>query len=236
MANAVSGDGESAEQKLFLSLAEQLHVSFLQLTRLQESDSVAANRTSMSHTIAEAAMQLTESYMLSLRLRSSTTSLALEPVSVLSVLREAADELGPFAKLLGVQLSFDCYRGLQPVMTDRSVLKAAFISLGQVLLMAESQSDAPEPVVLAAKRSRYGVTAGLYGLHNALNVSAFRRARQLQGVAAQPIQSLLGGPAAGVFIAESLLEAITCKLFISQNHNLKGLAVTLVPCQQLRLV
>lgn len=230
------GDG-STEQRLFLSLAEQLHVSFLQLTKLQELDGTTKSKQSdTASAITRTAMQLTESYMLSLRLRSSTDVLVVEPVSILSVLREAADELQPFAKLLGVQLTFDFYKELGPIMTDRSVLKAAFMSLGQVLLMAESQSDTPAPVVLVAKRSRYGITAGLYGLHNALNVSAFRRARQLQGRAAQPVQSLLGGPAAGVFVAESLFETVACRLFVSQNRNLKGLAVTLTPCYQLRLV
>jgi hypothetical protein len=50
------------------------------------------------------------------------------------------------------------------------------------------------------------------------------------------LQRLVSGPAAGVFVADSLLETLSAHLHVARYHNLNGLAATLQPSQQLQLI
>jgi hypothetical protein len=109
-------------------------------------------------------------------------------------------------------------------------------SLGQVFVLAQAEAEDPSVVRLAAHRSRYGIVAGLYGNSSQLGADSLRRAHALQGKARQPLQRLVSGPAAGVFVADSLLQTLAARLHIARYRNLTGLATTLQPSQQLQLV
>jgi hypothetical protein len=58
----------------------------------------------------------------------------------------------------------------------------------------------------------------------------------MQGRARQPMQRLVSGPAAGVFVADSLLQTLAARLHVAKYHNLTGLAATLQPSRQLQLI
>ncbi|HEY4161191.1 MAG TPA: hypothetical protein VGM08_03960, partial [Candidatus Saccharimonadales bacterium] len=103
-------------------------------------------------------------------------------------------------------------------------------------VQSQSEADEPEPVHLSAHRGRYGVVAGLYGQAPGFGADSLHRAQQLVGKARQPLQRLVSGPAAGVFVADSLLQALSTRLHVARYHNLTGLAATLQPSQQLSLI
>ncbi|HSX05616.1 MAG TPA: hypothetical protein VLF69_04065 [Candidatus Saccharimonadales bacterium] len=229
------------QERLFLCLVEQLSRPFLQVARLGELAATeppkkAAQHWELARTIASSSLQLVESYALSLRLHGSVTALNLEPITVSSLLYDTAQALQPYARQYAVGLELEAGARLQPVLADRSVLQSALTALGQVFVLAQSESDEPAPVRLSAYRSRYGVVAGLYGQTAGLGADALRRAQQLTGKARQPLQRLVSGPAAGVFVADSLLHTLSAKLHVARYHNLTGLATTLQPSQQLQLV
>lgn len=238
-------DGRSAhlnkQEELFLALAEQLAHPLLQVTRLAElarsaEPEAQAEYWQLAEAIAGSSLQLTESYALSLRLHGQVTPLELEPVTVSSLLYDTAQRLSPYAKQYGVTLELDSGPRLQPILTDRTVLGAAMTSLGQVFVRSQAEAEEPAAVRLSAHRSRYGVVAGLYGASQQIGADSLRRARALQGQARQPLQQLVSGPAAGVFVADSLLEALSARLHVAKYHKLTGLAATLTPSQQLQLV
>lgn len=231
----------SQEEQMFLSLAEQLSHPFTQISRLAElagddGAATAALRWQTVQAVADSSLQLVESYALSLRVQGHVTPLAIEPVTVSSLLYDTAAALEPFAKQYGVKLELEPGPRVQPIMADRTVLQSAMASLGQVFVLAQAEADEPAAVRLAAHRSRYGVVAGLYGNMPGLGVDSLRRARALQGRARQPLQKLVSGPATGVFVADSLLKALSAHLHVARYHNMTGLAATLTPSQQLQLV
>jgi len=237
--------GQSAhlnkQEELFLGLSEQLAQPFLQISRLAElaerADTAAmAEYWHMTRTVADASLQLTESYALSLRLHGKVTPLELEPVTVSSLLYDTAGRLTPYAKQYGVALELEPGPRAQPILTDRAVLEAALTSLGQVFIRAQAEAEHPAAVHVSAHRSRYGIVAGLYGSSQQLGADSLRRAHALKGRARQPLSSLVSGPAAGVFVADSLLEALSARLHVARYHKLTGLAATLAPSQQLQLV
>jgi len=231
----------SSQERLFLSLAEQLSRPLLQVAQLAElaaaeDPAVAALHWQMVQTIADSSLQLVEGYALSLRVHGKVTPLALEPVTVSSLLYDTAHDLQLFAKQYGVELELDTGPGLQPIMADRAVLQSAMISLGQVFVMSQAEADTPSAVRLAAHRNRYGVVAGLYSQASQLGADSLRRAHALHGKARQPLQRLVSGPAAGVFVADALLRTLAARLHVARYRTLNGLATTLQPSQQLQLI
>jgi len=229
------------QERLFLSLVEQLSRPFLQVARLSElpvtDDPVAEKmRWETVQAIANSSLQLVDSYSLSLRLQGNARQLELEPVTVSSLLYDTAQALQPFARQYAVELELEPGPKIQPVLADRSVLQSAMISLGQVFVLSQSESEERVPVRLSAHRSRYGIVAGLYGQTPGLGADSLRRAQSLSGKARQPLQRLVSGPAAGVFVADSLLKALSARLHVARYRNLTGLATTLQPSQQLQLI
>jgi hypothetical protein len=186
--------------------------------------------------IAQSSLQLVESYALSLRVHGNVTPLEFEPITVSSLLYDTAQALQPYAKQYSVELELQTGPKLHPVFADRSVLQSAMTSLGQVFVLAQSESDERMPVRLAAHRTRYGVVAGLYGQAPGLGADSLRRAQQLSGTARQPLQRLVSGPATGVFVADSLLKALSARLHVARYRNLTGLATTLQSSSQLQLI
>ena len=233
--------GLSHQEQLFLGLAEQLTRPLLMLTQLAElatgDETLAAEKHwQMVRAIADSSLTLVESYALSLRVHGKVTSLQLEPITVSSLLYDTAHELQAFANQYGVELELESGSRLQPILADRAVLQSAMTSLGQVFVLSQAESDEPSVVRLAAHRSRYGVVAGLYGHAPQLGADSLRRAHALQGTARQPLQRLVSGPAAGVFVADSLLRTLEARLHVARYRSLTGLAATLQPSHQLQLI
>lgn len=229
------------QERLFLSLAEQLSQTFLRLTRVAElapnaDEATRLQQWSLVHDVAESAMLLTESYALNARLVQHLVTPELEPVTISSLFYDAAQQLTPLARRYGVELQLADLPRMSPVMSDRVVLQSALVSLGQVFVAAQAENETLQPLRLAAHRSRYGVVAGLYAEQSELSTEAFRRSRSLYGTARQPLARLTSGSASGVFIADNLLSAIAAKLHVARYHNLTGLATTLPICNQLQLV
>lgn len=241
MRQADSGVQLSEQEKLFLSLVEQLSrplTSIVRLSELAPSGGAAESATDywqLVQTMAASSLHLTESYSLSLRVHGKVEPLRLEPVAVSSLLYDTAEKLAPLAKQYGVELQLDTGFRLQPVVADRAVLQHAFSSLGQVFVVAQAQAEDSAPVSMLAHRSRYGIVAGMYG-QVAVSADNLRRAHTAQAEAHQPLPRLVGGPAAGVFVADYLLRALETKLHAARYHRMTGLAATLQPSKQLQLI
>lgn len=229
----------SAQEQLLLSVVEQVKVPFVQIARLSELASSCQNDAEAWQTVqamANSALGLVESYALSLRLQGKLTPLELEPITVSSLLYDAAHELEPYAQQYHVELELDAGPKQLPIIGDRTVLKSALTSLGYVFVEASAQLDGWAAVRLSAHRSRYGVVAGLYTGLEDFGADSLRRARAMQGRARQPLGRLSSSPAAGVFVADTLLQTLSSKLHVARYHKLTGLAATLSPSQQLQLV
>lgn len=235
------GDGAqlTEQERLFLSLAEQLVRPFLTISHVSEQAAIEQGeegRWQVVQAIAQSSLQLVENYALSLRVQGNITPLHIEPVSIASLLQDTAEQLRPFANQYEVSLELDPGPRTQPILVDRTVLRSAFESLGQVFVAAQAELGEGAPVYLSAHRSRYGLVAGLYSTSVSLGVDSLRRARAVHGKAYQPLQQLVSGPAAGVFVADSLLQTLQSHLHVARYHSMTGLAVTLQQSEQLQLV
>jgi hypothetical protein len=226
-------------QQLLLGLAEQLKLPLLQIARRAELGTLnqAVDAAAIQAT-ADSALKLIDSYVLGVRLaESNQTSMALEPVSVASVLYDTAHELSQVAKFYGVRLELSIGGKYEPVTANREGLQSALTSLGMSLIEALPTLDSRQLLLqLGAHKSRYGIVAGLYSDTAALNTESFRKGAQLIGKSRQPLVGVSHSSGAGIFVADAILQAMQLKLQPTRHNRLYGLGAVLKPNNQLQLV
>lgn len=225
------------EARLLEALAQQLKLPLLQIARRAELAKQSGDTASLDEVelTADSALQLIDSYLLSIRLSKDTH---LEPVSVAAVLNRVAHNLSSIAGQYQCELQLHLSGKYEPVMADSAGLEAALSSLGYVFIQAQASQKAKEkPMVkLAAHRGKKGIVAGLYSETEGLSSAMYRRAHQLAGRSQQPLVDFTADSGAGVFIAESLFKSMSARLRVARHQQLAGLAATLTPSNQLALV
>lgn len=227
-------------QQLLLSVAEELKLPLLQLARraelAQASDQVAEDLQAMQAT-AQAALQLIDNYVLGVRLSLEAHRLQQEAVSVSSVLYDAGQQLDAFAKNYGVELELHIAGRFGPVMAHRQGLQAALVSLGASLIEALPALGSRQlRLQLATHRSRYGIVAGVYADTKQLCGEALQKGRRLQAHSRQALPELSHTSGAGIFVADTILQAMDLKLTASRHNRLYGLGAVMQPSAQLQLV
>jgi len=224
------------QERLLRALAEQLKMPLLHIARSAELGGRNRRQTldSIAYT-ADMAMQLIDSYLLSTELQGQP-SLQLEPVSISSVLQEVAHRLAPLAKQYDQDLEISLSGRYGPVMGHRDSLDAAYTMLGYAMIESQPVGDQRSTVTLGAHKSSVGLVAGVFGNQEGLTADMFRRARALYGRSRQPLPSLSSSAGASIFVADSLLGAMSTSLRVAHHHKMSGFAATFSPSQQLQLV
>lgn len=221
-----------ADERLLRALAEQLKLPFLQIARQTELYSVQHPELRSVTSIAESSLRFIDSFLLSLE--AGQQALQLEPISVSSVLYEAAQVLEPAARKYNCELEVQLSGKYGPVMANRKSLEAALVMLGHSFIEAYPDTM-PHKVVLGAHRSAQGLVTGLFHSQK-LTTDMLRRGRALHGQTQQAIPALSSTAAAGIFVADKLFTQMAAPLHVARHSSLSGLATTLMPSKQLQLV
>jgi hypothetical protein len=225
-------------QQLLLSVAEELKLPFLQITRQAEQAQLTGETNLQTiQSTASSALNLLDNYVMGIRLALAPEDLTIEAVSISSILYDAAQQLDALAKNYGVALELNVAGKFGPVLAHRQGLQAALVSLGAALIEALPAQETPQlKLQLATHRSRYGIVAGLYADTKQLSTNALQRGRALQRHSRQPLMNLAPGSGAGIFVADTILRAMHLHLTASRHHRLYGLGTILQPNRQLQLV
>lgn len=227
-------------QNLLLSLTEQLKLPLLQIARQAELDSLlpSPNTLPTIRIVADSALKLIDSYVLGVQMATQETGFfEKEPVSISSVLYDAAAELAPLAKAYDVTIDLQVDGRYGPVTANRRGLQAALVSLGYALIEALPALETSQlRLQLSAHRCRYGVVAGLYSDAQQITTDALRQGRRLYGHARQPLTGISPSSAAGIFVADALLHGMDSELTVSKHRKLYGLGAILQPNPQMQLV
>jgi hypothetical protein len=227
-------------QQLLLGVAEELKLPLLQIGRQAEQARLSGTGDLASiQAIADSALRLLDNYVLGVHLALEPEQLELETVSVSSVLYDTGQQLESLAKSYGVDLELNIAGRYGPVLAHRQGLQAALVSLGAALIEALPAQNQPNPQLklhLATHRSRYGIVAGLYADTKQLTNEALQNGRDLQRHSRQPLMDLSHTSGAGIFVADTILQAMRLNLRASRHHRLYGLGTVLQPNRQLQLV
>ncbi|MHB1865089.1 MAG: hypothetical protein ACYCPS_02910 [Candidatus Saccharimonadales bacterium] len=223
---------------LMVNLAEQLKLPFLQiqkqaeLVKLTDSKDLSTIESSASY-----ALQLIDNYLLGLKLNQQKVALEQEPVSIAAVLYDSGQLLDNLAKEYGITLELNITGRYEPVMAHRQGLESAIVSLGSSLIEAAGAQDSKKyRLQLATHRCRYGIVAGIYADNPNLTTELLRQGRKLMGSARQPLVNLTYSAGAGIFVADSILTAMSLSLKASRHHRLYGLGAVMKGSSQLQLV
>lgn len=233
------GTQTALSQTLLLTVAEELKLPLLQIARQTEQACQTGQTVDLPalQDTAQAALQLLDSYLLSVRLVAQPNEFDTEAVSVSSVLYDAGQQLDGLARNYGVELELHIGGRYGTVMANRQALQSALASLGAALIEALPALESPQlKLQLATHRSRYGIVAGVYSDTPRLTASALRQGQRLQGRSRQPLTAVSHTSAAGIFVADSILRAMRLKLHASRHHRLYGLGTVLPPNHQIQLV
>jgi K+-sensing histidine kinase KdpD len=237
-------DSPEANQKtalsylLMINLAEQLKLPFMQIQRQAELIRLTGKQDISSiETSADYALKLIDNYLLGLKLNNEKLALEQEPVSVAAVLYDSGQLLDGLAKKYGVKLELNISGKYEPVMAHRQGLESALVSLGTSLIEAAGVQNSPQcSLQLATHRCRYGIVAGVYSNNPGLSTELLRQGRKLIGSARQPLVNLTYSAGAGIFVADSILRAMSLSLKASRHHRLYGIGAVMRGNQQLQLV
>lgn len=225
-------------QQLLLSIAEELKLPLLQIARQAEQGRLTGRADlALMQSTADTALKLLDNYALGVRLALEPEYLAVESISVSSVLYDTGQQLDALAKSYGVGLELSVAGRYGTVLAHRQGLQAALVSLGAALIEAlPAQESTQLKLHLATHRSRYGIVAGLYADTKQLSREALQRGRRLQRHSRQPMMNLTHTSGAGIFVADTILQAMNLSLKPSRHQNLYGLGTVLQPNNQLHLV
>lgn len=229
----------SEGSELLLSVAEELKLPLMQIARQAEQAEQGRAEPRDIRGTAEAALRLLDNYALSLRLQERPEELRLEPVSVSSVLYDTGQQLDALAKSYGVELELNVAGRYGTVMAHREGLQSALTSLGASLIEALPALESPElKLRLASHKSRYGIVAGLYTDTPQLTNTALKRGRRLQRqrLSRQPLTTISHTSGAGIFVADTILQAMHLRLRASRHHRLYGLGTVMRPNKQIAMV
>lgn len=241
MGEAAGGQNERA-RALLISVAEQLKVPLTVIARQAELGLLTGGMAKVDATTivsqTTTALTLVDSYLLGLELLQQQAQLELEPVSLSSLLTDVAHDLEQYAKSYQVHLEVAIAGKYGPIMGHSKGLKAALLSLGFALAEAQAAQEVqgPKRLVLGLHHTPHGTITGIYGNYQSLSVPAWRAALRLNGRARQPIRSLSASTGAGLFVADTIMQAMETRLRVGRYKGQQGLAATFLPSQQLQLV
>jgi hypothetical protein len=235
---ASNGSVTMMSQELLLSVAEQLKLPLMQIGRQAELGQLHGTADLPSiQTTADSALRLLDNYVLGVRLSLSPEPLAIEPISIASVLYDASQQLRTTAKAYGVELELSIGGKYETVMAHRQGLQAALTSLGIALIEALPALETKQlKLRLATHRCRYGIVAGLYTDSEQVTAEALRQGNRLHGRARQPLATMSHSSGAGVFVADAILRSMDLELTASRHRRLYGLGAVLQPNHQLQLL
>jgi len=226
----------SEEERLLVAIAEQLKFPLLQIARSAElGRQHNIDQHANIEAIAEASLKLVDGYILANQLSRQQLTLELEPVSISSVLHDTAHNMYQLAKQYDCELQMHLAGKYGPVMAHKPSLEIALTNLTHAFIEASAKKE-KAIVLLAAHRSRNGIVTGIFGDHSDLTTDMYRRAKHLYGRARQPLPTVSATNGAGIYLADSLLQAMSSRLNVAHHHKLTGLAATFLPSRQLQLI
>lgn len=227
-------------QALLKAVAEELKLPLMQIAR--NSELAAMNINSTEEILgnigdsAKSALELIDGYILGLQLAEQQQALKLEPVSAAAVMYDVAHKLDALAKRRELSLQLQIRSAEAPVMANRAGLSAALLSMGTAFVEAQPMEEKQQIITMAAYRAPGGLAAGLYSQACNVSSSQLKAAMGFAGKMRQPFGQFSAHSAAGVFVAQQILQAMAARLRVAKHNKQSGIAAILQPSRQLELV
>lgn len=225
------------DDRLFLALAEELKLPLVQIARQAELLQTTPDAQGLGtiQDVADAALGLVDGFLLGHQQLAQPLPV-LEPVSVSAVLQDIAHKLYPLAKQNNCEIDISLAGKYEPIMAHQKSLESALLLLAYTLISSRDAGEGRHRVLLAAHKTRHGLSTGVFDNQPGLTADIFRRGRALYGSARQALPTVSGANGAGIFVADALFRSMEAPLKIARHKSLTGLAATMHLSRQLQLV
>jgi hypothetical protein len=223
-------------------VAEELKRPLIEIARSSELAKLTGKSsleivTSTVETSANTALELIDSYLLGLQLAGQQRILELEPISIGSVLYDTAHDLDRFAKTYNATVQMSFKKSQRSVMAHGSGLHAALVNMGKVIIESQAEQNTTQSIINLGIHNYAGlIVTGIYSDMEPIDPTYLKAACNLYGHSRQPLHQLSSSSAAGIFIANNILQAMSVRLRTARFNKQAGLAVTLQPSNQMHLV
>ncbi len=236
MVNGTEHESEIEDLNVLRNVAEDLKTPLLRiLTQLELNRLNPAGDTKDAEVVADAALRLLDSYILSTQSYTRQQELLLEPVAAQAIIYDCDQYLSKLARLHGVETSYDFQRSVGLVMANSRALAGAITSLAYSFLY-NCEPGQKHSMTFTLRRSKHGVDIGLFSNEFNISTSSLQKLRQLKGVARQLSPDFAHGSSAGIIIADRLCTKMNVQLKTTRFKKMSGLTFSLVPSKQLSLV
>lgn len=225
---------EADDMLMFLNLAEQVKLPFVQIAHASELLDQDPMQAELIRRVSGSALSLIDGFLLQARLQNES-ELAYGSVSMSSLLFDVSESLHGYAASKQCRVELDVRGKYGPAYAHHEALRLALINLGYSFIDAVSGLK-NRVVRLSLRRTATGLTVGVYADVPQLSKELMEKAQQLQGISHQPLAGFTSTNGAGVFVADRLFAATGTTLRFSRQGRLKGLSATLTPSRQLSLV
>lgn len=201
-------------------VADQLKMPLLQIRHLIELSK--ADRDEQIMTLASRALRTIDAY----ELAHGQSRLALEPVSVGSVMYDVAHQLFPYAQQYNCDIAIDSKGKHGSIMAERGGLQLLLELLGETLVAMPSKQKRSR-IVLGAHTVKGEVIAGVFRTSKDIELSP----RRVNGRSAAAWQ-----PDASIGLAELLAVRLDTTLKPYHHNRFPGIGARFLQSSQLRLV
>lgn len=204
------------------------------LVRISREAELQQPDISLVHTQAQQALRLIDSFLLQAQAEYGQVPLALEPISVGSVLYDASIQLRELADQYNMTFVIqDRTTGL--AMSHRNALQSIMYSFGSIL-MERSDTSHHQTVLLRGFRIKKNRLAVGMFTKQALSIDDIERGRLLQGKAHMPLAQRSSMTHVSIAIADGLSQAIGGTLHVKRMRGLHGLVAELPQSEQLAMI
>lgn len=226
----------SFDSNLHRTVAEDLKTPLTRIMALLEYNKISGcTNTEEIELIAESALNMVDSYALSVQLCNSQISLLYEPVALKSVIYDCQTSLKGFAKLQGVVTNLNIQKHTGLAVANRQVVKSIISSVAYSMLTVTSIKP-KQSLSYSLTKSRNKIDVGIFSSFNNFDSASLNKIRSNYGRVKQVIPEIVQGATAGIVIADKLCEKLNTKLSVSKYKDMSGLVFSLNASSQLSFI
>lgn len=222
---------------ILYNIAEDLKVPFFRiLTQL----SVKNHQDYHNHAqiIADSALKMLDSYLISTQVYIGQQQFVIEPVSAHAIIYESGQQLSKLARMHNFEIELDIQRSIGQVMANYHALQSAIISVAYSFLYNYNyvHGKNKNTLLFSLRSKKQGAEIGIFSSDNHISADSLQRMRRLRGLARTPLPEFSHGSSGGLMIADDLFYGMNTQMYAGKMNNLRGIKAVLLPSKQLSLL